>query len=66
MNLMGETKIPAGLMGAAIARPTIVQTLTDEKERLEQRLSEINESLEALKKNPELERLLNLLAKSRY
>lgn len=48
----------------------INQTLTEQleyrKADLESRLDEINKALEGLKKNPELETMLNLISRVRY
>lgn len=46
--------------------PNMTQILTAKKERLELELSEVNEALAALKANPEIERVINLVTKIRH
>lgn len=42
---------------------TLPERLRDEKAALEQRLSQVNEAIEALEKNPEIEKILHLISK---
>ena len=58
---------PMGMVGPAInARPTLTDTLEDRKASLEKQLKEVTDALDALKKNPELQNLLDLVQKARY
>jgi len=45
---------------------TLTEQLESNKRHLEERLAEINAALEALKKNPELQNLFDVIAKVRY
>lgn len=45
---------------------TLTEQLEGRKQDLESRLKEVTDALGALKKNPELESMLNLIAKVRY
>lgn len=53
---------------AQIVRPTLTAHLEQEQSTLEARLAEVKEAISALKANPEIERVLNLVGKvkSRY
>lgn len=67
MNLMGPANFPEQIMvGSGYTNPTLTQQLENRKKDLEDRLKEITDALGALKKNPELENMLNLIAKVRY
>ena len=46
-------------------RYTLTERLTQEKENLQSRLDEINAVLEALKQNPQVQSVLDLLQKTR-
>ena len=50
-------------MQAAMRRPTVTEALRQEKMGLETRLAMVNEALEALESNPEVTKVLDLLAK---
>jgi hypothetical protein len=43
--------------------PCMTDSLIDKKQRLEGELAQVNEALEALKANPEIERVFNLVLK---
>lgn len=45
---------------------TLTEQLESKKKDLEVRLKEVNDALDSLKKNPELENMLNLIARVRY
>jgi hypothetical protein len=45
---------------------TMTEQLESKRTDLESRLLEVNNAIDALKKNPELENLLNLIARVRY
>lgn len=47
-------------------QPSLTENLKNRKVGLENQLSEINAAIEALEKNPELQSLLDLIAKVRY
>lgn len=53
-------------LGKVLTRPTITQNLEMKKAHLEEELKVINEALEALKANPDIEKLMNLVAKAQY
>lgn len=57
--------IPSTLSGTS-RNLTLTEQLEGRKIDLESRLKEINDALESLKKNPELENILNLIARVRY
>jgi hypothetical protein len=44
--------------------PTIIGSLEEKRDRLKQQLSDTEETIQAMKDNPQIERVLNLLAKS--
>lgn len=58
----------AGMLARQISSPNLTDRLENEKQILEARLAEVNEAIAALKANPEIERVLNLVGrvKSRY
>lgn len=45
---------------------TLTEQLEGKKQDLEMRLKEVRDALDSLKKNPELENMLNLIARVRY
>lgn len=45
---------------------TITQRLLQRKDRLERELLQVNEALAALTANPDVEKILNLIAKANY
>ena len=45
---------------------TLTEQLESKKKNLEEHLDEVNKALAGLKKNPELEGLLNLISRVRY
>lgn len=45
---------------------TLTEQLDGRKKDLESRLDEVNRALEALKKNPGIEEILNLISRIRY
>lgn len=53
-------------MQAKMTNPNMTELLTMRKARLEAELSEVNEALTALKANPEIERVINLVTKIRH
>jgi hypothetical protein len=50
----------------SLQNPTMTEILLAKKERLESELSEVNEALTALRANPEIERVINLVTKIRH
>lgn len=46
--------------------PNMTEILTAKKERLEFELAEVNEALEAMRANPAIERVINLITKIRH
>lgn len=56
---------PSGLL-ASSRNPSLTEQLEHRKKDLEDRLKEVTDALACLKKNPELENMLNLIAKVRY
>ena len=44
--------------------PTILGSLEEKRDRLQQQLADTEETIQAMKDNPQIERVLNLLAKS--
>lgn len=67
MNLGGQENYPelrtTGIMSRNL---TLTEQLEGKKADLEARLKEVTDALVAVKKNPELENMLNLIAKVRY
>lgn len=45
---------------------TVTERLENSKHALEEQLREINEALEAFKKNPELQTLLDIVSRARF
>lgn len=57
----------SGYLTPTMARQiSLTENLDGRKKDLEARLEEVNSAIEALKRNPELENLLNLISKVRY
>jgi hypothetical protein len=52
-----------GMMGRKLQEPSLVERLKLSKTDLEERLQQVNEALEALEKNPEVERILHLVTR---
>jgi hypothetical protein len=48
----------------SISQPTMTERLEMKKEHLEAELARANEALEALKANPEIERVMNLVIRA--
>lgn len=44
--------------------PTILNSLETKRDRLQQQLTDVQEAIQAMKENPQIERVLNLLAKT--
>jgi hypothetical protein len=51
------------MMGRKLQEPSLVERLKLSKTDLEERLQQVNEALEALEKNPEVERILHLVTR---
>lgn len=66
MDLRNLNNCETNAIPVGASNPTLTQQLQGRKADLESRLAEINSALDALKKNPEIEGLLNLIAKVRY
>lgn len=66
MDLMRNADYPSQTSMVGCRNPTLTEQLTTRKAELEDRLKEITDALDSLKKNPELENMLNLIAKVRY
>ena len=49
----------------SVESPSILDSMTRKKLRLEQQLKDVNSCIEALNKNPEINKLLELIAKAR-
>lgn len=49
--------------GTDIRRPSVSERLEMEHKNLSERLAQVNAALEALRKNPELQNLLDLVSK---
>ena len=47
-----------------LREPTVTERLADKRQRLAQQLAETDEALAALKANPEIERVLNLVQRA--
>lgn len=65
MNLGESLPQTSSLQGIG-RNQTLTEQLEGRKADLESRLDEINKALEGLKKNPDLEGLLNLISRVRY
>jgi len=50
-------------IGMVSSRPTMKDKLLGKKQRYEKQLKEVNDALEALRENPEIERVLNVVSK---
>ncbi len=66
-------KVMGGLIGpgnspvdVAYTRPTITENLTQRKQKLEEELNNVNNALDALKANPGIEEVMNLVVKASY
>ena len=57
--------VECGQTPAKLVNPTLTESLQSRKVRLEEELAQLNEALAALKANPEIENLLNLIQKIR-
>lgn len=57
---------PLASQGMPFRNPTITERLKTKKEILEANLAEVNEALEALEKNPEVSRVIDLISKVNY
>ena len=63
MSEVAKRMLDPSEMQAAMRRPTVTEALRQEKMGLETRLAMVNEALEALESNPEVTKVLDLLAK---
>ena len=62
-GLVSNCESPKQMSGRNL---TLTEQLESRKSDLEKRLEEINQALEGLKKNPEIEAMLNLISRVRY
>lgn len=59
-----EPMPPRGMIGATLnTTPTMTQKLYEEKARLSSRLDEINMALSAIESNPQVQQVIDALAK---
>lgn len=54
------------MIGGNLNRPTITESLTYRKQQLEEQLEKVNKALEALKANPTVEEVMNLVSQANF
>ena len=59
----GMEPVSEKTIGMVSSRITMKEKLLGKKQRYEQQLQEVNDALEALRENPEIERVLNVVSK---
>lgn len=64
LDLGGGETAPTEQMAKTVHNPTVTEKLEGNRTHLQQQLTRIDEALAALKANPEIERVLNLIQRA--